>query len=164
MLTIIRKQSFTASDLSKYMKQLLDKSSTDENVRSLAVNIIGTNSDNISTIFDWVHNNIKYTPDPVGPNGEEIELFISPSRMVRDYNEGKPLTGDCDDMALTMTALYRALGLKANILLLNTKNNGFDHAIVQVYSEKTGEWYNADATGNMPLGWQQTCFNSMTVA
>ena len=158
MLTIIRKQNITISDIKKYMNYLLDKSANDESVRAFAMNITYGKTDDVSAVYDWVKTNVKYVPDAkiAGSlgygNAGEAELFISPIRMTRDYNEGKSLFGDCDDQALICVALYRALGMQSNVVLLDRKGNGFDHAVCEVESP-TLVMITVDTTGNTPIGW-----------
>ena len=159
MLTIIQKNKISVQDIRHYMNYLLDKSAQDESVRALAINITSGKSDNISAVFDWVKTNIKYVPDAtiagsLGSSAEDPELFISPIRMVRDYNEGKPLSGDCDDQSLMCVALYRALGMRANGVLLDRQGKGFDHAVCEVESPTLG-MITVDTTGNTPLGWEE---------
>ncbi len=82
--------------------------------------------------------------------------------MVRDYNEGKTLKGDCDDQSLMCVALYRALGMRANVVLLDRQGKGFDHAVCEVESPTLG-MIMVDTTGNAPLGWKETYTQKMVV-
>jgi len=150
MLKIIH--NYTIGDIIDSIKYLLDKSAHSEEVRSLAIQITCDSQDKISSIYDWVKPNFAYIPDPIGASGDEIELFISPIKVVRDFNQGLNLGGDCDDHALLNTALYRALGMPSNVVLMDS-GNGIDHAYCRVKSEKLGRWVNADTTTNAPLGW-----------
>lgn len=162
MITIIRKQRISISDLTASAKYLLDGASHDEDVRQLALNITSKRVDSITAIYDWVKENVRYTPDPI-IGGQEVELFISPIRMVKDANEGKALGGDCDDMALLTVALYRSIGIKANMILIDTDGGGLNHAIARVYSEKTDTWLDIDPSSEVPVGWEEKCFQEVTV-
>jgi transglutaminase-like putative cysteine protease len=162
MLTIIRKKHISIEDIRTSMQYLLEKSSQDENIRALTTNIVALNTEKIPAVFDWVKKNIKYTPDPVDANGQTIELFISPSRMVNNFNQGQSLSGDCDDMALTLTAMYRSIGTPANVVILDTKGQGYDHAVCTVNTEKMN-WIYADPTGNAPLGWEISFFQKYII-
>ena len=159
MLTII--SNFTLDDVKSSINHLLEKSSQDEKIRELSTAIVANKPDPIAAIFDWVKGNVTYTPDPEGVEGP-IELFISPARMVKDFNQGKPLAGDCDDMALLTTALCRSIGIKANIVLLDIKGQGIDHAITQAYSDKLG-WINLDPSSEPPLGWELKYYQKVVV-
>ena len=155
MLTVIK--NYSLSDIKASINQLLEKASHSEQVRELAVQV--TNHDPIVGIYDWARANIRYTPDPV-----EKELFISPVKMVRDHYQGKKLSGDCDDSALLVTALYRSIGLKSNVVLLDTAGQGLCHAVSQVYSEKLGRYVMVDAsTSEIPIGWEIKYFQKIVV-
>lgn len=150
-------------DIKDSINYLLDKSSQSEEVRNLAISITRYSPDPIASIYDFVRNNVQYTPDPV-KNAEQIELFISPVRMVKDYYKGKPLAGDCDDMALLTTALCRSIGIRSNVIILDTEGNGFDHAVAQVYSEKLGKYIMIDAsTDEVPLGWEIKYYSKVVI-
>jgi len=161
MLTIIRKQKITVEDMTIALTYLLDKSSQDDSVRTLAINITANSSDKIAAVYDWVKENIAYVEDPIDNNGITSELFISPIRMVKDYNEGKTLAGDCDDHALMCTALYRSIGLKSNIVLLARHDIEYDHAVCEV--ESNLGMLTIDTTGNTPPGWQETYTKKLVI-
>ena len=145
MLTTI--SNYTLDDIRKSINYLLDKVKQEPRVRELAINIVSDKPDSISAIYDWVKTNVKYTPDPV-----ETELFISPVKMVNDYHQRSPLAGDCDDMAILSVALFRSVGVESNVVIFDTKGEGYDHAIAQAYSDKLG-WLNVDVSSDYPLGW-----------
>jgi len=152
MLTIIR--NYDLEDVKRGMNYLLDKASQSEEVRQLAVNIIDNKPDSIAAIYDWVRDNVRYTPDPI-----LIELLTSPVRMVNDYLQGKPLAEDCDGIAILITALCRSIGIQSSVVLLDTKGEGLDHAISQVHSDIG--WVSVDASDSIhPLGWSISYYNS----
>jgi len=157
MLTIIK--NYSLDDIKDSIKYLLDKASESEEVRQLAIEIIHNKPDPIAAIYDWVKTNVKYTPDPVR-NGQ-IELFISPVRMVKDYRQGKPLAGDCDDMALLAVALCRSIGIHSSVVLLDTAGEGLDHAVSQVSSN--GVTLMLDPSANVPLGWEEHYYSKVVV-
>lgn len=146
MITDIKNYNF--ADIVFSIKNLLSKSMYDENIRQLAVEIKSKSDDPVSGIFDWVSDNILYVPDPNG-----IELFISPVRMIKDYNEGKQPGGDCDDIALLTVALLRSIGVKSHVSIVDVKGSGWDHAIAVAYSERLGKEIFVDPTSSKPLGW-----------
>jgi len=134
------------------MHYLLDNASKSFEVRQHAIEITSEFQDKISAVYDWVKGNISYIPDPVGDHGDEIELFISPVKMVEIFSKGLRPAGDCDDHALLNTALYRALGMQSNIILLDS-GNGIDHAYCKVKSIVLNRWVAVDTTADVPLGW-----------
>ena len=148
MITIIR--DYTLEDVKASLKDFLEKAANSEEVRELGVKIVYGQQDHIAAVYTWVKSNVDYIPDPEG-----IELITSPVKMVRDYNEGKPLAEDCDGMAILTTALYRSVGIKSNVVLLDTVGEGYDHAVSRAYSDKLGSWIIADvSTSKIPLGWE----------
>lgn len=150
MITVIR--DYNLQDIKSSIQYLLDKASKSEEVRQLAIEIT-YQQDKISSIYDWVKGHVSYVPDPRSEGGEEIELFTSPVKMVKDYNEGKALGGDCDDMALLTTALYRAIGIKSSVVIIDSIGQGLDHAFCRVWSGELGSWVNSDPSSDYPLGW-----------
>jgi len=162
MLTIIH--DYDINTIKDGLKYLLKKASNSEQLRELAIQITYTEQDSIATIYDWVKNNMKYVPDPVLAGDEEAELFISPVRMIKDYHLGKPLAGDCDDMALLAVAFCRSIGIKSNVVILDTVGEGYDHAIARAYSEKLEKWVILDpSTSEIPLGWEEKYVSKVIV-
>jgi transglutaminase-like putative cysteine protease len=151
VIRIIKK--YTLGDVKSSILLLLDRASKSPEVRQMAIQITYTEQDKISAIYNWVKQNVSYIPDPIGPTGEEIELFVSPVKMVNDYNQGLRPGGDCDDHALLDTALFRAIGFRSNVVLMNSAGQGIDHAYCRVYSEKLSRWLRCDTSVNTPLAW-----------
>lgn len=150
---ITRIKNHNINDIRSGINYLLEKASQDEEVRQFAIQITTGEPDKIAAIYDWVKTNVQYIPDPIGIE-DEIELFISPSRMIRNYNQERPIAGDCDDHSLLSTALYRSIGIPSNVVILDTKGEGYDHAISEVYSEKLKKYVTVDTTVDYPLGWE----------
>ena len=151
MLTII--QNYTIEDVKNSINYLLEKAAYDEEVRQLAVQITYDRNP-IAGVYDFIKTNVHYTPDPVR-NHENIELFISPVKMVRDYKNGLPLAGDCDDQAILAVALYRSIGIRSNVTLLDTAGKGLDHAVANVYSDTVKKYIFVDpSSSEFPLGWE----------
>ena len=159
MITIIKDHNIV--DVKNSIKYLLDEASKSEKVRELAVEIVSSNPDHIAAIHSWVKANVQYVLDPVADG--EIELLTSPVRMANNYFEGKPLVGDCDCMSLLTTSLYRAVGIKSNFVMIDTKGKGFDHAVTQAYSYKLEEWVTVDTASEYPLGWEVTCYEKIII-
>jgi len=161
MIHVIK--NYGVPEIKQSILYLLDKAAKSYEVRQHALEITADHQDKIGAVYDWVKRTISYVPDPIGANGNEIELFISPVRMVDDFNRGLKPGGDCDDHALLSTALYRALGIQSNVVLMNSTGMGLDHAYCKVYSEILGRWITADTTGNVPLGWEYPSTQEITV-
>jgi len=164
MLTIIRQNNFSIEELAGYLNAFILNSVQDDDVRQHTLNVVLSNPDinPLISLHRWVRDNVTYRDDPslLYP-GEVGELFISPVRMIKDYNKGIKLYGDCDDSALLLTTLYRCTGYEAHIVLLDTQGAGFDHAITVInvtdtFGNPNGMTVYADATGNVPCGWIET--------
>jgi len=122
-------------------------------VRQLALTITSNKPDEIAAIFDWVKENVRYTPDPI--IGDGIELFISPIRQVKNYHEGKEMAEDCDGMAILCSSLLSSIGYRTRVAIMATGGQDYDHAICQVFSEKLNDWVNVDPSNeDFPLGWE----------
>ncbi len=161
MLTVIR--DYTLQDIETGITYLLGKAVETPEVRTLAVAIIYESQDPISAIYEWVKVHVKYVPDPVS-GSDTIELFISPVRMVKDFNAGMTIAGDCDDLALLTTALYRSIGIPANVVLVDQDGDGLDHAYCVVWSDKLNQWINSDPSApELPLGWELQLASKITV-
>lgn len=81
----------------------------------------------IITIGEWVSLNIKYISDPY-----KIEYITNPKETL------KVKAGDCDDFAVLLASLYRAVGLRTAVALIDTDKSGtVDHATALVALEKT---------------------------
>jgi len=149
---LIRIKNYNLQDITDGIKFLLDRSVRSPEVRQLALDI-SDKDDKISAIYDWVKFNLRYVPDPVSGE-DEIELFISPIKQVRDYRQRLSICGDCDDNALLATALYQAIGIRSNVVIIDSVGNGFDHAFSQAWSDKLQDWVDIDPTSKYPLCWK----------
>jgi len=159
---LITIQNYTLQDIISGIQLQLDRAAHSIEVRDLAIQINSTESNPISTVFDWIKKNVKYVSDPVKQDGI-IELFISPVKMAIDYKNGQALAGDCDDMAILATALYRQLGMQSNVIILNLVGQGYDHAISRVYSEQLSTFIMIDPSANFPLGWVEQSVENIIV-
>ena len=142
--------NFNLNDVFASIKYLLQVSSVDENIRRHALEITA-GKEPIPAIFDWVRENVKYVPDPVEQSGSIIELFISPVRMLSDFQKGQVAAGDCDDHALLNVALLRSLGIESKVILIDQEGNGYNHALAVAKTQDGELW--VDTTSPKPLGW-----------
>lgn len=154
---MIRIQNYGLGDIKKGIRYLLDKAAESPDVRQLAIEVTQDKEDQIAAIYDWIKDNVKYIPDP-----DQIELFISPVRMVNEYRKGMLLGGDCDDMAILAAALYRSIGIPANVILIDSTGGGLNHAFCQVRSNKLG-WTNCDPSAPLPIGWEVQYYEKIVV-
>jgi transglutaminase-like putative cysteine protease len=137
------------SDVHREMKRMSEEGAADLELQEIARNAVRENP--IKDIYDWVKNNIKYTSDPY-----DIELFVHPSRLIREYKEGKNPQEDCDGISILTYAMLKAVGIKARIVLLDTKGDEIDHATAQAWSENLQEWIFVDpSTSVYPFGWEE---------
>ena len=155
--------NYTMKDVTDSLIYLLDKASHSEEVRTLAIEITQESQDKISSIYNFMKNEVSYVPDPIGATGNDIELFISPIVMVNAYRKGIRPSGDCDDMALFGTALLRSIGIRANIVLVDSGGGGIDHAFTEVWSDKLNRYIDFDVTIKKPLGWSNPYHSRITV-
>lgn len=107
----------------------------------------------ISALFDWVKNNIRYTKDIF-----KVELLHSARRML------ELRAGDCDDMTILLAAMLEATGHKVRLVLVGTnptRKNQFSHIYLE--TELKGRWIPLDPTMRRPLGWAPTAVNKKIV-
>lgn len=92
----------------------------------------------IHLIYDYVVKNIRYSSIPFRQNG------VVPQKASKVINTK---IGDCKDVSTLFIAMCREAGFKAEIVLVNTRDNGehemtlpsinFNHAIAKVYVDNT---------------------------
>src|SRR5271157_4813795 len=113
-------------------QQMEADAETDQDFLEFSRNIISNfpfnKNDQLKAIKAYAYANIKYQPDPFG-----TELFTSPHRMMEMIQNGNAF-GDCDCQAIFCTAVCRALGFNAHIVLIDQDGDGFNHAYSEVYS------------------------------
>jgi len=109
-------------------------------------------------VFYFVRDRVRYTSD-IDRNGSE-EFAQNADELALSIVEDGVGYGDCEDMTVLLTVMYKAAGFRSAIVL------GSEHTAVLVYLpdynkataffELAGEpgWIWAEATGrNNPLGW-----------
>jgi transglutaminase-like putative cysteine protease len=148
---IIRINNFTIQDIIAGTKFLIDKGVHSPDVRQFALEIVN-NKEPITAVYDWVKANMSYVSDPK-TSTTEIELFISPVVLINDFLNGKSIGGDCDDMGILTTTLYNCIGLRSNLVIIDSNGSGYDHAYSRVWSDKLNDWLNVDPSSKFPVGW-----------
>ncbi len=81
----------------------------------------GSYNDEISAIYGWVRQNIKYRKDI-----HNVEYVRAPKRMIESGQ------GDCDDMACLLAALCMALGHECRFLVVGFEDKSPSHVFCQV--------------------------------
>ena len=69
---------------------------------------------------------------------------------------------NCDDIALFTASLLRSLGYQANIVLLDTEGQGFNHAVTQVTLNENTIMLDA-STNKYPLGWEEHYYQKVVI-
>ena len=141
-------QNYNINDIKEGILHQLHVAAHSPEVRQHAIEITANKQDKISAIYDWVKNNVAYIPDPIN-----IELFMSPRKLIEQHNGGMAVGEDCDGHAMLLTALYRSIGIEAHTYLVDCIGEGLDHALCIVWSDKLQEWIHVDTTTDHPLGW-----------
>jgi transglutaminase-like putative cysteine protease/Tfp pilus assembly protein PilF len=104
--------------------------------------------DKIKLIYNYVVKNIHYSSIPFRQNG------VVPQKASKVINTK---IGDCKDVSTLFVAMCREAGYKAEIVLVNTRDNGqeelflpnigFNHAIAKVYVDDT--YYIVELTSDL---------------
>lgn len=175
-MELTRISDYTIQDVADCLKSLLDTYSTSQVVISQAEQIAAGSQNPAKDIMEWVRKNIQYVPDPENrwlteiwlmdmenpPAAEDVEFVVSPERILLEWQAGNWVGGDCDDLALLMAALCRSVGIPVRILILDTKNDDFDHAVTEVQIDN-GEWIMADPSSHFPFGFSEDYYQRITV-
>ena len=156
MITILK--NYSIQDIKASIQLQLERAAHSEEVRRHAIQITEGQQDKIVAIYNWVREHVRYVSDPV-----DIELFVSPVRLIKDYFKGDFISGDCDDHAILVTALYRSIGILSHVVLVESGENGLDHAFSTVWSDKLNCWLDIDTTTDHPLGWVYPNHNRIQV-
>ena len=164
MITKIKKDFISEEIFTRELKRMLVESSDSSKVRQVAWGIVDGHDDHskIGAIYTWVKDNVIYTPDPIGPEGE-IELFTSPIYQIEKYFNGEQMREDCDGIALMVASLARSVGIPARIILIDVAGNGIDHAVAELYSNKLHTWIMIDASSKFPPGWHENSFRRVEI-
>lgn len=135
------------SQVARWASSLFPNASSHPNVQALARKFDGkTLEDRASTALHWVQDDIRYFSVSMGENSHRPQ----PPDVVL-----KRRFGDCKDKTQLLVAIYRAMGLEAQPVLVNSmaparpaqflpSPNVFNHAIVRVVLD--GKPYFVDPT------------------
>jgi hypothetical protein len=134
----------------QHMKNLIRQGAKDFYVRQKAVDILlekGVSPKDylgeIKALFEWVQRHVRYTKDPF-----RVEVLHSAPRML------ELRAGDCDDMAILLGSMLRAIGHPVRLVLTGPdplRPRFLTHVYIQAYHKD--RWVSADPTMHHPLGW-----------
>lgn len=131
----------------KIMAKLVREARRDTRIRHLAASLIQSNAakdytSEVSTIFEYVRNNIRYTLDI-----NDVETLQMPINTLEfGY-------GDCDDMSMLLAAMLESIGHPCVFVAIAQEElNQFDHVYVQ--TRIGNNWVSLDATENYSMGWE----------
>lgn len=89
----------------------------------------------ITAIFDFVRDGVRYLRDPWAPEG--LELFTAPAQLLRDVDAGTA-AGDCDDHVILASALLETIGYRTRYRIGGLPPDHFRHIWLEVQS--SGGW------------------------
>ena len=119
----------------------------DPGIQAQAISIVQLNQPKdepaeIRALFDFVQQSIRYVGDVYGK-----ETVRTPDKTIALR------AGDCDDKAVTLATLLRAIGYNAAFIVTGYELPGvFEHVYVGVKLD--GAWIPLDPTEPMPMGWE----------
>ena len=85
----------------------------------------------ITAVFDFVRDGVRYLRDPWAPEG--LELFTAPALLLRDVDEGIA-AGDCDDHVILASALLETIGYRTRYRIGGLPPDHFRHIWLEVQS------------------------------
>lgn len=99
----------------------------------------------VDAIVAWVRAHMKYVRDTRG-----VEEVQAPHVMLARIREKGWAFGDCDDFAVLLSALLRAVGFRTMLQAVAVQANQYNHARMAVYLD--GDWYTIEGTKDWPVG------------
>lgn len=97
----------TIQEAANLIRSIVRKSVADAELRTRIYGIFGVNLD-ISKLYAWVKQNIRYVPDENNVNNPDraADYFQEPKTLL------KTRQGDCDDTAIFIATVLKVYGLK----------------------------------------------------
>ena len=100
-------------------------------------------------LHHYVNNQVPYVEDPPGQ-----ERLMSPADFSARLLRGEKVGGDCDDKALLLAALAKAMGIPASVAFFDTDKDGeIDHAIPVLFLNGRPVYAEVTVPGKA-LGWE----------
>ena len=130
------------------MRELVIQSDENRDIKQKAREIISGIPPNnqeaqVQAIFSWVRKNLEYVRDIYG-----VEELTRPDKIVHSVLNGLNIhSSDCDDFAMLLSSLLRAVGFRTRLEALAVNQpEGYDHARAAVYMDKLNKWWPLEGT------------------
>lgn len=137
------------------MKRFVRMGKRSPNVREAALSLIQSLPskdwlNEIKVLHQYVRDNVRYTKDILG-----VETLQTADRTL-DLGQG-----DCDDKAVLLASLLESIGVPTRFKAVGFQPGILSHVYVQA---KLGNgWVSAEATENVPLGWEPRNIQSVLI-
>jgi transglutaminase-like putative cysteine protease len=97
----------------------------------------------VAALFYFVRDKIRYIRDIRGTETLHNSAMILQNRA-----------GDCDDKAILLSSLLRAIGYSVRLVAVGFKSaNSCEHVFIETRAGDTGSWVALDPTMNVAPGW-----------
>lgn len=128
------------------MAALVNQSLADATVRDAAQQIVRYEPvrDDVGqalAIRQWLGDKVQFIPDPRG-----VEVLTSPAQMLRDIDARGVTLGDCDNAAVLGAALGKAIGLRAQFVVLGFVDPKAPYTHVYARLQTRNGWVELDTT------------------
>jgi len=147
--------------LTQKIYELVYEAKTNYEFKSFVVSILSkyktqNTVEKAQILLSWFQNNIKpYYQNDLTLN-EEVK---SPLLMLKEFLEGNPPYGDCDDFVCFYASMLESVGIITTLAYpfynphadKNTPSNMPNHVIVCFLDRKTNKWFVADPTSSFPV-------------
>lgn len=113
------REAVTADVLAKMVALVHDAVEKGEAVRRVASWILGQTAGDPSrvrrAVYDYVRRAVDFRPDPPG-----LEILRGPDVLIEEFETFGRAEGDCDESAVLVASLLKALGQDAALILVTT--------------------------------------------
>jgi transglutaminase-like putative cysteine protease len=96
-------------------------------------------------IREFVAQGVQFVPDPRG-----VEVLTSPAKMLADIAARRSTQGDCDNAAVLSAALGKAIGLRAQFVVLGFFSPDAPYSHVYTRLQTAQGWLQMDTTKPAP--------------
>ena len=150
-MATVNVQRIAGGDLGSFqtvakMRQLVNASLADpaviETARSVVALCVPRDYDcRAQAIRTWLADHFQFESDPRG-----VELVASPRYMLEQIARRYYVQGDCDDAAVLGAALGKAVGLKAQFVIVGFNRQGAPFSHVFAILRGSSRWFSLDVT------------------